>query len=94
LAYLDAFPLDRVREIHLGGHDEDVDDAGAPLLIDSHGSPVVDSVWILYAHVIARTGALPTLIEWDNDVRDWPVLLAEAVRAQGVLSGQTCASAA
>jgi uncharacterized protein len=94
LAYLDSFPLNRVKEIHLGGHDEDVDDTGAPLLIDSHGSPIADAVWTLYAHVIARTGALPTLIEWDNDVPDWPALLAEAAKAQGVLSDQACASAA
>ena len=93
LAYLDSFPLERVKEIHLGGHDEDVDDAGVPLLIDSHGSPIVEDVWMLYAHVVARAGALPTLIEWDNDVPDWPGLLAEAVRAQGVLSDQACASA-
>ncbi|SHG03627.1 DUF692 domain-containing protein [Bradyrhizobium erythrophlei] len=94
LAYLDSFPLERVKEIHLGGHDVDVDDAGVPLLIDSHGSPIVEDVWMLYAHVVARAGALPTLIEWDNDVPDWPGLLAEAVRAQGVLSDQACASAA
>jgi uncharacterized protein len=94
LAYLDSFPLERVKEIHLGGHDEDVDDAGVPLLIDSHGSPIVEDVWMLYAHVIARVGAVPTLIEWDNDVPDWPGLLAEAVKAQRVLSDQACASAA
>jgi uncharacterized protein (UPF0276 family) len=94
LAYLDSFPLDRVKEIHLGGHDEDVDDTGAPLLIDSHGSPIAQAVWLLYTHVIARTGALPTLVEWDNDVPDWPALLAEAVKAQGILSDQACASAA
>jgi uncharacterized protein (UPF0276 family) len=29
-AYIDAFPLDAVGEIHLGGHDEDEDDHGAP----------------------------------------------------------------
>ena len=45
-------------------------------------SPVADAVWTLYAHVIARTGPLPTLIEWDNDVPDWPTLRAEAVAAQ------------
>jgi len=94
LAYLDSFPLERVKEIHLGGHDVDVDDAGVPLLIDSHGSPIVEDVWMLYAHVVARAGALPTLIEWDNDVPDWPGLLAEAVKAQSVLSDQACASAA
>src|SRR2546423_7076939 len=49
LAYLDSFPLERVKEIHLGGHDEEADDVGAPLLIDSHGSPVAEAVWTLYA---------------------------------------------
>ena len=42
LLYLESFPLDRVKEIHLGGHDEGVDDAGARLLIDSHGSPIAN----------------------------------------------------
>jgi len=83
--YLAAFPLDRVKEIHLGGHDEQTDDAGAPLLIDAHGSPVADPVWALYAGVIARTGPLPTLIEWDNDVPGWPTLLNEAIAAQAIL---------
>jgi uncharacterized protein (UPF0276 family) len=94
LAYLDRFPLDRVREIHLGGHDEDTDDAGAPLLIDSHRLPVAGEVWTLYRQVIARTGAIPTLIEWDNDVPDWPTLRAEAIAAQHILSGASRASAA
>jgi uncharacterized protein len=85
--YLDAFPLDLVGEIHLGGHDEDRDDHGQRLLIDSHGAPVVDPVWALYAQVIARGGPRPTLIEWDNDVPDWPVLKAEAARAALVLEG-------
>jgi uncharacterized protein (UPF0276 family) len=87
VAYLDAFPLELVGEIHLGGHDEDRDDHGQRLLIDSHGAPVVDPVWALYAQVIARGGPRPTLIEWDNDVPDWQVLRAEAARAARVLEG-------
>ena len=87
ISYIDAFPLDAVGEIHLGGHDEDEDENGAPLLIDSHGREVADPVWALYAHTIARGGPRPTLIEWDNDVPDWPELAAEAARADGVLSG-------
>ena len=79
-AYLGAFPLHLVGEIHLGGHDEDRDDAGRRLLIDSHGAEVVDPVWALYAATIAAGGAKPTLIEWDNDVPDWPTLAAEAAR--------------
>jgi uncharacterized protein (UPF0276 family) len=94
LLYLQSFPFDRVKEIHLGGHDEEADDAGMPLLIDSHGSAVADAVWTLYAQVIGRTGALPTLIEWDNDVPDWPTLCAEAIAAQDILADATRASAA
>lgn len=85
LSYITAFPLHAVGEIHLGGHDVDADDHGAPLLIDSHGAPVVDPVWQLYAQTIALSGPKPTLIEWDNDVPDWPVLLAETIRAAAVL---------
>ena len=94
LTYLDSFPFDQVKEIHLGGHDEEVDDVGAPLLIDTHASPIAEAVWTLYAHVIARAGALPTLIEWDNDVPDWPTLLAEAVVAHNILADASRASAA
>lgn len=85
-AYIDAFPLDAVGEIHLGGHDEDQDEHGHPLLIDSHGREVVDPVWALYAHTIHRGGPRPTLIEWDTDVPPLPDLVAEAARATAILS--------
>ena len=94
MSYLDAFPLDRVGEIHLGGHQEEADEAGATLLIDAHGSPVANAVWALYTQIIARTGPLPTLIEWDNDVPDWPTLRAEALAAEKILAGAARASAA
>jgi uncharacterized protein (UPF0276 family) len=66
--YLADFPLDAVGEIHLAGYAEDCDDAGLPLLIDAHNTPVRDAVWSLYAEAIRRRGATRTLIEWDNDV--------------------------
>lgn len=86
-AYLDRFAFERVQEIHLGGHDADTDDAGAPLLIDTHRTAVAAEVWALYGEVIARHGAVATLIEWDNDVPDWATLRAEAVAAQHILAG-------
>ncbi|RXF68519.1 MNIO family bufferin maturase [Hansschlegelia zhihuaiae] len=85
LAYLDRFPLAEVGEIHLAGHDAQSDEAGRPLLIDSHGSPVADPVWALYAQVLERVGPVASLIEWDNDVPDLPTLAAEAARAQSML---------
>ena len=84
-AYLRAFPLDAVGEIHLGGHEAQEDDEGRPLLIDTHSRPVVDPVWTLYEQVIRRIGPRPTLIEWDNDVPDWPTLRREAALAARVL---------
>ena len=84
--YIDAFPLEAVGEIHLGGHDEDEDETGAPLLIDSHGREVVDPVWALLDYTLVRSGPKPVLIEWDNDVPDWPILNEELVKADRALS--------
>ena len=75
-----------VGEIHLGGHDHDADDHGAPLLIDSHAAEVVDPVWQLLDHTLAQSGPKPLLVEWDTDVPDWPVLAAEARRADAALN--------
>ncbi|MEM6694929.1 MAG: DUF692 domain-containing protein [Pseudomonadota bacterium] len=91
ISYINAFPHAYVGEIHLGGHDEDEDETGAPLLIDSHGREVVDPVWALYAHTIQVGGARPSLIEWDTDVPEWPVLAAEAARASEILTARIAA---
>lgn len=84
--YVDRFPLHHVGEVHLAGHAEDVDDHGNRLLIDSHDRQVVDEVWHLYERAILRAGALPTLIEWDSDIPEWPVLFSEARRAETVMA--------
>lgn len=81
LAYIDAYPLAHVQEIHLAGHDVTTDTEGETLLLDTHGADVADPVWELYAEVIARTGPLPTLIERDNNVPALEDLVAEARRA-------------
>ncbi|WP_426423724.1 DUF692 domain-containing protein [Bradyrhizobium genosp. A] len=94
LDYLADFPLSRVGEIHLAGHDEQADDDGAPLLIDSHDGPVADAVWKLYEIVIERCGPVPTLIEWDSKIPDWPVLQAEAAAAQAILDRRGIAAPA
>ncbi len=85
--YLSRFPVHSVREIHLSGHSQTVDDNGMPLLIDSHDTPVKDPVWALYAELLGRTGPVASLVEWDNDVPDWSILRAEA-EAAGVLLEQ------
>jgi hypothetical protein len=84
-AYLAAFPVAHVDEIHLGGHAEDEDDTGARMLIDAHDRAVADAVWALYRTTIRRTGAMATLIEWDNDVPAWETLLDQARHADAVM---------
>jgi uncharacterized protein len=83
--YLADFPLSNVGEIHLAGHAEQSDDEGYPLLIDSHDGPVADAVWKLYEIVIAQCGPVPTLVEWDSQIPDWPILKAEVAAAQAIL---------
>ncbi|MFO1274392.1 MAG: DUF692 domain-containing protein [Rubrivivax sp.] len=84
-AFIAALPLHAVQEIHLAGHAEDRDGAGDRLLIDTHGTPVADAVWALYAHTLERTGPLPTLIERDHDLPSFETLQAEALQAAALM---------
>jgi uncharacterized protein (UPF0276 family) len=92
-AYIDTIPPDRVLQFHLAGHT----DRGAYLL-DTHSDHVKDEVWDLYRRALARCGATSTLIEWDEDIPAWEVLVAEASKARQVraevLQGRRPAEAA
>jgi uncharacterized protein (UPF0276 family) len=82
--WLEAIEPTHVAELHLAGHAHCGD-----IVIDDHGSRVCDAVWSLYDHAVQRFGAVPTLIEWDTDLPDLPVLLDEASRARAVVQGAT-----
>jgi len=81
LRYLDAIPAERVREIHLAGHD-----SNGLCLIDTHGNRVSGPVWNLYGEALSRVGARPTLIEWDTDLPSLDTLLDEAGKAEDILA--------
>lgn len=76
---LDELPLERTRQIHLAGHRKEGD-----LLIDDHGSAVIDEVWALYRHVLERIGPVPTLIEWENSLPPLDAVLDEADVARAI----------
>lgn len=84
-AYIEAYPLAHVRQIHLAGHAREFDEKRRPLLIDTHDRPVDEAVWSLFAQVISHTGPVPTLIEWDTDLPDWPTLMSEAQLADAIM---------
>jgi uncharacterized protein (UPF0276 family) len=73
----DGVPAERIGQIHLAGFQ----DHGTHLL-DSHDQPVADEVWALYRRVVRRTGPVPTLVEWDDDLPPLERLVAEASRAR------------
>lgn len=77
MRWLDDIAPSSVAELHLAGHVDCGD-----IVIDDHGSRVVDPVWTLYRQALKRFGAVPTLIEWDTDVPELDVLLDEAARAR------------
>lgn len=81
-AYIDALPLERVRQIHLAGHTPARKEGG--LLIDTHDRPVIDAVWALYRRTIARLGEVAVMIERDDAIPPLPELLAELDVARGV----------
>ncbi len=78
-AFIDAMPRERVRQIHLAGHE----DHGTHC-VDTHDHPVCDSVWALYAYTVQRLGAVPTMIERDDHIPPLVDLLAELDQARAV----------
>lgn len=78
--YLASLPADAVGEIHVAGHARG-DAAGRVVLIDDHGSRVSEAVWALHAEAVRRFGRVPTLVEWDTNLPELDVLIAEARRA-------------
>jgi len=60
---------------------------GRGLLIDTHDAPISDEVWKLYDWLLARCGAErpPTLIERDDQIPEFAVLLAERDKAAAMM---------
>ncbi len=87
-SYLDALPVETIGEVHLAGHSPDPV-LGQSLLVDSHDAPIAAEVWELYAWLLVRCGARrpPTLIERDDNIPEFEVLLAERERAAAMMAG-------
>jgi uncharacterized protein len=78
-AVVNAMAPRHVGEIHLAGHDD-----SGELVIDDHGSAVRDPVWAVYEHALRHVGRQPTLIEWDANLPEFAVLLAQAAKADAI----------
>lgn len=79
--YLTGLPLDRVRQIHLAGHDQATEER--PVIIDTHDRAVIDPVWDLYAEAMALIEQpVATMIERDENIPPLSDLLVELDRAR------------
>ncbi len=91
--YLRGFPLEAVGEVHLAGHQRQIDRDGRELLIDSHDGPVSENLWSLYTLLLQWVGPQPTLIEWDQKLPSFTTLKGEARRAKQLLQEHQHAAA-
>jgi uncharacterized protein (UPF0276 family) len=80
MTYIKALPEHKIKEIHLAGFEKK-----DGYLLDCHNNHVADEVWSLFGALLARTGPISTLIEWDNDIPSWQILVAERNKAQGFI---------
>lgn len=77
--FIRSVPHARILQIHLAGHTN-----LGKYIIDTHRGSVIEPVLDLYRQTIALSGPVSTLIEWDDEIPELPVLLAEAERARQV----------
>jgi uncharacterized protein (UPF0276 family) len=75
--FIRSVPHERIVQIHLAGHTN-----LGKYIIDTHRGQVIDAVWDLYRETIRLSGPVSTLIEWDDEIPEWPVLAAEAEKAR------------
>ena len=90
--FLHGIPRSAVQEIHLAGHTVMQLD-GHDIRIDTHNTHVSPEVWHLYRAALVRFGPLPTLVEWDAEIPELSVLVAEAGRATSMLDSFRAAAA-
>ena len=76
VAYLKALPGERIAYMHIAGHYKEAED----LLVDTHGAPIIGSVWDLLDVAYETFGVAPTLLERDFNIPPLPELLEEVDR--------------
>ncbi|UBM27339.1 DUF692 domain-containing protein [Pseudomonas sp. p1(2021b)] len=78
--FLDGLPPERVVGMHVAGHYDEAPD----LKVDTHGAPVKDAVWLLFALAVQRFGVQPTVLERDFNYPPLAELLAETARIRAL----------
>ncbi|ENX34178.1 UPF0276 protein [Acinetobacter colistiniresistens] len=72
-AFINAMPKERIRYLHIAGHEQ----VEKNLLIDTHGAEISDPVWQLLRYTYHVCGVKPTLLERDFNIPSWQQLQDE-----------------
>lgn len=73
IEFLKQLPAERIRYAHIAGHYYEDED----LIVDTHGSDVIDPVWNILDEAYKHFGVFPTLLERDFNIPPVPELLSE-----------------
>lgn len=74
--YLENIVIHRVKQFHMAGYSDE-----NTYLFDMHNQAIHEPVWLLYQAAIKRFGAIPTLIERDDNIPSFDELYAESKKA-------------
>lgn len=77
--YLETINFAYVKQIHLAGFEQ-----RDGLLVDTHGSHTDPAVLALWVKILRQQGAIPTLLEWDNNLPSLANFLAEREKIQSI----------
>lgn len=70
--YIDRIPSEAIYQYHLAGHRR-----FSKYIIDTHDAPVSAEVLELYQYALRAHGTRSTLLEWDDHIPDYAVMMAE-----------------
>lgn len=83
LDFLHQLKPEHIKQAHLGGYEDRGD-----YLLDAHNNPVSEPVWALFEEFVHLFPGVPTLIEWDNELPEFSVLMEEKYRADAIIRTQ------
>jgi uncharacterized protein (UPF0276 family) len=82
--FIDYMPLNQVSYIHMAGHEKVSDD----LIIDTHGQPIVDSVYELFKYTLKKIKPTPVLLERDFNFDDFDSIVDEFTKLKTITQKQ------
>ncbi|MBC7539517.1 MAG: DUF692 domain-containing protein [Bacteriovorax sp.] len=77
--FINAIPIDRVKEIHLAGFSE-----RDGFYFDTHSNPLYPELLDLYKKVLSRKKDIPTLFEWDEDIPSFEILETQIIELRTI----------